>query len=139
VFKCLHPLEWFCLLPFLSIGSESSLAETCPQGFGHEVCLLKCTDTNAGQHLHGMIEELVERQARLIQRLQSELISTSNTEVLPELVVELNDLRRQQERAQKDLRKTGPSLFERARQLDRLLSHQLRSLHQGQHHFLLKH
>jgi hypothetical protein len=86
-----------------------------------------------------MIEELVERQARLIQRLQSELISTSNTEVLLELVVELTDLRQQQERAQKDLRKMGPSLFERARQLDRLLSHRLHSLHQGQHHFLLKH
>jgi hypothetical protein len=96
-------------------------------------------DTNAGQHLHGMTEELVERQTRLIQRLQNELISTSDAEVLRELVTELTDLRRQQEKAQKDLRKMGPSLFERARQLDRLLSNRLRSFHQGQYPVLLKH
>lgn len=61
--------------------------------------------TRAGKELHGIIEEMVVKQTDLLGRLQSEMNQTSDPQVLRELITELNDLRREREKALKDMRR----------------------------------
>ncbi|KXN85553.1 hypothetical protein AN958_11120 [Leucoagaricus sp. SymC.cos] len=66
--------------------------------------------TKAGQQLHGIIEDLVKRQTDLLGRLRDELSKTSDSEAIKEILVELNSLRREREKAQKDMRRLDLSL-----------------------------
>jgi hypothetical protein len=74
--------------------------------------------TKAGQHLHGIVEEIVQRQAELLNQLRDELDKTSDADVLRELIGELHGLRRQRKNALKDMpRRLDMSLIGRTRQL----------------------
>jgi hypothetical protein len=73
--------------------------------------------TKAGRQLHTMVEELVERQTNLLDRLRRELVQTSDPEMLRQLVIELNDIRQEREKALKDMQRLDLSLTERIRRL----------------------
>jgi hypothetical protein len=73
--------------------------------------------TKAGQHLHGIVGELVQRQTELLNRLRDELGKTSDPDVLRELIGELHDLRRQRKNTVKDMRRLDMSLTGRTCQL----------------------
>lgn len=79
-------------------------------------------DTNAGRQLQGIIGELVVRQSDLMKRLQEELSKTSDPDILRALILELNDLLKQRNQAQKDLRQMGPTVIERVHQIEKLFS-----------------
>jgi len=79
-------------------------------------------DTKAGRQLQGMIGELVVRQSDLMKRLQEELSKTSDPDVLRALVLELNDMLKQRNQAQKDMRQMGSTVAERIHQVNKLFS-----------------
>ncbi|KXN85558.1 hypothetical protein AN958_11125 [Leucoagaricus sp. SymC.cos] len=67
--------------------------------------LKKIPNTQAGRHLHGVMEELVERQNRILAQLRRELAECSfqDQKIVDELFEELKNLRKQREKATKDL------------------------------------
>jgi len=85
-------------------------------------------DTNAGRQLHGMIGELVVRQSDLMKRLQEELSKTSDPDVLRALILELNDIQKQRNQAQKDLQQMGPTVAEKIRQINKSFSRRMDQL-----------
>lgn len=99
----------------------NSLVSLTPQKMciQHELIDLRkqLSDTSAGRHLYGLIEELVERQQEVIRRLKEELAKSSNLDITKDLLQELNGLREEREKAIQDLSRLNPSLITRLRRL----------------------
>ncbi|KAF5351182.1 hypothetical protein D9756_008403 [Leucocoprinus leucothites] len=63
--------------------------------------------TRAGRHLHGIMEEKVERQSGILEQLKTELTHSEghNAEVIEELLSQLRSLQQEKEEAAMDLQK----------------------------------
>ncbi|KAF9444015.1 hypothetical protein P691DRAFT_737086 [Macrolepiota fuliginosa MF-IS2] len=65
--------------------------------------------TEAGQQLHGIFEALIEKQNDLLNRTKEELGRTGDPEVLMTLLSEMGELRKERDKAVKDMRQLNSS------------------------------
>ncbi|KAF9444021.1 kinase-like protein [Macrolepiota fuliginosa MF-IS2] len=71
--------------------------------------------TGAGRQLHSMFETLTKRQNVIISRMDDQLKETGDPDILKELLNELNELRKERDKAVGDMRELDLSLAERLR------------------------
>lgn len=83
----------------------------------HELVDLKkeLPATKAGQRLYGFIEQLIEKQRDVFNRMQEELVKSSDPEVLAAVVKELRELQEERNKAMADMRKLDPSILGKLR------------------------
>lgn len=71
----------------------------------------KLPNTEAGQQLHGIMQDLIKRQNDLLKRIKDEFGKTNDKTILQELLKELDGLQKERDQAMRDMRQLDASAF----------------------------
>jgi hypothetical protein len=73
----------------------------------------KLPNTDAGRQLHGITQDLIDRQNDLFRRMKVELGETAEKTVVQALLQEMNELQKEREKALRDMRQLDTSALSR--------------------------